>query len=182
MLKRLTAFIMLSLIVLSGACDTKSPAETFNNLAAALGFASDQAILTDLPSDSISTLVKAHNNEGKAVLINVWATWCAPCVEEFPDIVTLREKYKDQLEVIFISADFEEDRDRAVTFLKEQKVGWESYIKTGKDEPFIMALSESWTGALPFSKVYNSKGEVVEMWENKATYDTFEQAILKAIQ
>lgn len=182
MLKRLSIFFIFAIVIFTGACDTKTPAETFSDRADAKRVTADQAILTDLPSDRIASLVQAHNDEGKAVLINVWATWCGPCVEEFPDIVALREKYKDQLEVIFISADFEEDRERAITFLKEQNVQWETYFKTGKDEPFILALSESWTGALPFSKVYNPKGEVVDMWENKATYDTFEQAILKALK
>jgi thiol-disulfide isomerase/thioredoxin len=182
MLKHPSNFVILAIVMFVGACDTKTPSETFNDGATANSAISERAILTDLPSDSIASLVKAQNDMGKAVLINVWATWCGPCVEEFPDIVALREKYKDQLEVIFISADFEEDRARAITFLKEQNVQWETYFKTGKDEPFILALSESWTGALPFSKVYNPKGEVVDMWENKATYDTFEQAIFKAIK
>jgi len=187
MILKTSSFLVLAAFVFLTGCNTKTPSETLNGGTATTDKATTdkanvEAPLTDLPPDSIAHVVEAHNKEGKAVLINVWATWCGPCVEEFPDIVALREKYKDQLEVVFISADFEEDRERAVTFLKEQNVNWETYFKTGKDVPFILALSESWTGALPFSKVYNKKGEVVDRWENKASYETFEQTIQKAIQ
>ena len=43
----------------------------------------------------------------KAVLVNIWALWCEPCVKEFPTIIQLNNENED-LEVIFVSADFEE--------------------------------------------------------------------------
>jgi len=48
--------------------------------------------------------LSAHN--GKVVMLNIWATWCAPCAEEVPDFVDLYEKYKDQgLVVLGVSID-----------------------------------------------------------------------------
>lgn len=138
-------------------------------------------LLTDIASEEIETLIAKHNADGKVVLVNIWATWCGPCVEEFPDIVELKHKYKDQLEVVFISADFPEDRERALQFLKDQKVTWETYMKTGKDEPFINAISNDWSGALPFTKIYSKNGQITSYWENKASFETFETAILEAI-
>jgi thiol-disulfide isomerase/thioredoxin len=138
-------------------------------------------LLTDIASEEIETLIAKHNADGKVVLVNIWATWCGPCVEEFPDIVELKQKYKDQLEVVFISADFPEDRERALQFLKDQKVTWETYMKTGKDEPFINAISNDWSGALPFTKIYSKNGQITSYWENKASFETFETAILEAI-
>lgn len=138
-------------------------------------------LLTDIPSEEIDTIIAKHNADGKVVLVNIWATWCGPCVEEFPDIVELKHKYKDQLEVVFISADFPEDRERALQFLKDQKVTWETYMKTGKDEPFINAISSDWTGALPFTKIYSKDGQITSYWENKASFEMFENAILEAL-
>ena len=46
----------------------------------------------------------------KAVLLNVWSTWCVPCVEEFPMIVNLGKEIKD-LKVVFVSADFDDHID-----------------------------------------------------------------------
>jgi thiol-disulfide isomerase/thioredoxin len=138
-------------------------------------------LLTDMDSANFDSIVASYNAQGKAVLVNIWATWCGPCVEEFPHIVELQNKYADQLQVVFISADFTEDRERALEFLKEQNVTWETYFKTGKDEPFINAISTEWSGALPFTKIYNKNGEITSYWENKAEYDEFEKAILVAI-
>lgn len=139
-----------------------------------------QPKLVNLAADEIQPLINRYKGK-KAVLINVWATWCGPCVEEFPHIVTLGEKYSDRLKVIFISADFADDRQRAIQFLKEQGVTYTTYFKSGKDQPFIEALSEDWSGALPFTKLLAKDGTKVVSWENSADFDTFEKNILKTI-
>lgn len=137
-------------------------------------------LLQDVSGQEIQEIITSYQGD-KAVLVNVWATWCAPCIEEFPYIVDLKRKYSDDLQVIFVSADFPGQRERALEFLKEQNVDWTTYFKTGKDQPFIEALSESWSGALPFTKVLNKKGEVVTSWEQGAKYEKFERFIKKAI-
>ncbi len=172
--------LILSFTLLLGSCgaaSTPESSQSAQNVASSNG----TIVLTDLEPEQIADVVARHNAEGKAVLLNVWATWCGPCVEEFPDIVELKHKYQDQLAVVFISADFPEDRERAIEFLKEQKVDWETYLKLGKDEPFINALSSEWGGALPFTKIYSKNGEITAFWENKASYETFEKAILEAL-
>jgi thiol-disulfide isomerase/thioredoxin len=172
--------LFVTLLVLLGACGASSSSDS--SVSTQSASQTNGAIqLTDLAPEEIQDVVARYNAEGKAVLLNVWATWCSPCVEEFPDIVELKHKYDDQLAVLFISADFPEDRDRAIEFLRDQKVDWETYLKVGKDEPFINALSTEWGGALPFTKIYNKSGEIVTFWENKASFETFEKAILQAL-
>ena len=39
----------------------------------------------------------------KLLLINFWATWCPPCIKEIPDLLNLKKKYDDQIEIFFIS-------------------------------------------------------------------------------
>lgn len=141
---------------------------------------SDKELLKDISDDEIQDVISSYEGE-KAVLINVWATWCAPCRKEFPYIVDLQQKYENDLHVIFISADFPGQRDKALEFLQEQNVGWTTYFKTGKDQPFIEALSDEWSGALPFTKFLNEDGEVVASWEQGAEYEKFERFIKKAI-
>lgn len=140
----------------------------------------DDSLLQDVTGSELQDVVDSYQGE-KAVLINVWATWCAPCVEEFPHIVELQQNYEDELQVVFISADFPDSRDRALSFLKEQNVDWTTYFKTGKDQPFIEALSGEWSGALPFTKIINKEGKVVASWEQGADYEKFENNIKKAI-
>ncbi|MDZ7660185.1 TlpA disulfide reductase family protein [Fodinibius sp.] len=141
---------------------------------------SDKSLLKNASGDEIQKVINSYKGD-KAVLVNVWATWCAPCIEEFPYIVELQQKYEDELQVVFVSADFPGQRDKALEFLQEHNVDWTTYFKTGKDQPFIEALSDDWSGALPFTKVLNKEGEVVARWEQGAEYDKFERYIKKAI-
>ncbi len=140
----------------------------------------DGTLLKDVTGDQLQDIINSYKGD-KAVLVNIWATWCAPCVEEFPEIVKLQRNYSEELKVIFVSADFPDSRGRALTFLKEQGVDWTTYFKTGGDQEFIESLSDSWTGALPFSKIIGVNGEIVDSWEQSATYETFEKHVKTAI-
>lgn len=137
-------------------------------------------ILVDATADEINAKIAEYEGE-KPVLVNFWATWCAPCIEEFPYILKLHEKYEGQFKLIFVSGDFEEAREEAEAFLKKQGVDFETYFKVGNDNEFITTISNKWTGALPFTIVYNKAGEVSAQWEGKAEYETFESELLNVI-
>lgn len=145
-----------------------------------ISFASNDTLLKDITADQLEGVIKSYRGE-KVVLVNVWATWCAPCVEEFPEIVKLQRNYPDQLKVIFVSADFPAQREEAIQFLKKQNVDWTTYFKKGKDQEFIEAISSKWTGALPFTKIIDQKGNVVASWEQSADYEKFERHVKTAI-
>lgn len=114
----------------------------------------------------------------KVALVNVWATWCQPCVEEFPDLVRLRAAYADRgLELVLVSADFDDQQDGVVTFLRRQGVDFRSYLKDQKDEEFIDGLDPRWSGALPASFVVDGGGRIVDFWEGKKDYAALEAKI-----
>ena len=82
-----------------------------------------------IPVTAEDLIKKVYNFKGKkAVLVNVWALWCKPCVEEFP-MITKLQKEKNDLEIIFVSADFQEQFQDVLFFLNEHNVGPVSYIK-----------------------------------------------------
>ena len=117
----------------------------------------------------------------KAVLVNIWALWCEPCVKEFPTIIQLNNENED-LEVIFVSADFEEQFQEVKYFLKEQNAGSVSYIKRQKDELFINGLNPNWSGSLPFTIIYGKdSGLIIDYWEGKKSFSKFSEAINKAL-
>lgn len=148
-------------------------------LFSALSLSGDQN-LVDATADEILSKVAEHKGE-RPVLVNFWATWCAPCIEEFPYILQLKEKYEGEFALIFVSGDFQEAREEAEAFLKKQGVDFETYFKKGKDNEFITTISNEWTGALPFTIVYNKAGEVSASWEGKAEFETFESELLNVI-
>jgi len=113
---------------------------------------------------------------GKVVLLNVWATWCVPCIEEFPNLLKLRSTYAPRgLDVKFISIDQLQKSERAVqTFLKRMKIDFPTYIKSTKnDESFINALHPEWSGAVPATFVYDRSGKLVHTRIDAQTYEDF---------
>jgi len=133
-----------------------------------------------ITGDKLKEIV--HNFKGeRAVLVNVWALWCRPCVQEFPMIVKLDQEIKD-LEVIFVNADFKDQLKNINLFLNEHNIGQFSYIKEQKDEPFIEALHPSWSGSLPFTIVYGkNSSSIIDYWEGKKSESRFESAISRAL-
>lgn len=139
----------------------------------------------DHPEVKVVTVSELKNliddMKGKPLLINVWATWCAPCREEFPDLVKIANEYYDQIDVVGISVDFPEEIDsKIIPFLKKQNVYFKNYIiKVIEPEDFINLLNANWSGAIPATFIYDSNGEQIEYLIGKQSYEKFEKAVLK---
>ena len=118
----------------------------------------------------------------KAVLVNVWATWCGPCREEFPGLVRVAQKYNGQgLKTILVSADDTGDVAAVKKFLAEEGVDFPTYLKAEKDQAFIDGLDKQWTGALPATFIYDGSGKLHDFWEGGVTFSVFEQKVVEAM-
>jgi thiol-disulfide isomerase/thioredoxin len=107
----------------------------------------------------------------KLVVVNLWATWCIPCRQEFPHFVKLRQELQPRgVEVLFLSCDFSDEAAAAAAFLAEQRVTWRSYLKQGSDEALIEALNPAWSGTLPATFIYDAHGKQVAFWEGPIEY------------
>ena len=137
--------------------------------------------LQEATADDILTSVAQYKGE-KAVLVNYWATWCAPCVEEFPMVMELSKEYADEAVVLFVSGDWLDEKESALEFLEKHGVKGLSFIKNQKDNEFINGIHKNWSGALPFTIVYGkNSGNVVDSWEAKKPEARFVEALNKAI-
>lgn len=113
-----------------------------------------------------------------AVVVNLWATWCKPCVEEFPHLLRLRSEMAPRgVRVLLVSGDFPDEREQVVSFLKRQGVSFETYLKSGPDDAFIDGMDPRWSGALPATFVYDGEGRLRSFWEGGAPYARFEEAV-----
>jgi thiol-disulfide isomerase/thioredoxin len=101
--------------------------------------------------------------KGKVVVLNLWATWCSPCVEEFPHLVKLHHAYSSKgLTVVAASLDEPEDRGKVVEFIEKQKAGFPVYIRrSGDPEKFIDPVDKGWTGAVPTTYIFDRSGKRV---------------------
>ena len=124
--------------------------------------------------------------ESDAVLkvVNFWATWCAPCIEEFPYFIQLGKDLADQgVAVFFVSMDFEGEQPAVEAFLAEQGFSDRSYLRVGKDQEFITTIHEEWTGALPATFLYSRNGSLADFWQGTpGGYEALKERVLKALQ
>jgi thiol-disulfide isomerase/thioredoxin len=117
---------------------------------------------------------------GKVVLLNFWATWCDPCVEEFPDLVKIAGEFQPRgVEMIFVSIDEPENiAGKVEPFLKAQGVVFRTYVKDVKDdEAFINSIDAKWTGAIPATFIYDASGVLVKNFIAQQKYEIFAEAL-----
>jgi len=117
---------------------------------------------------------------GKVLLLNVWATWCIPCKEEFPDLIRLAEYYRDRnVEIVGLSVDFlDEVESRIKPFLMAQNVNFKVYVADFENQDkFINKLNSKWSGALPATFIFDAAGNQKVFLQGKQTYTEFKKRI-----
>lgn len=128
---------------------------------AKIAWAKEPVKLDTITAEGIKDLIK--NTSGKLRLINVWATWCGPCVTEFPELITMNRMYrKRDFEFISISADDPAKKDKALQFLQQQQASATNYIFNVDDKyKLIEAVDPKWQGALPYTLLVEPGGKIV---------------------
>lgn len=121
-----------------------------------------------------------ENRDGRPLFINFWATWCIPCVEEFPDIVKLANQYKD-VDFVGVSLDHpDEIKSKIQPFLKKMKAPFANYVAKFKDDQVLIdMINKNWNGAIPATAFYNSKGKQVSFIPKKMSYKELETELKK---
>lgn len=126
-----------------------------------------------------------EDNKGKVILVNFWATWCKPCVKEFPDLVRLYNNYKDMgFVVIFISLDISEEIDSKVKpFLQKNDVEFITYYNNFKQpEEIVNFIDKTWGGAIPATYIYDREGKRVVSIIGSRKYEQFEKELIKVLE
>ena len=116
-------------------------------------------------------------------VINFWATWCKPCVEELPYFEQMQEKYKDEnVQVILISLDFKRQLEKKLKpFLEKRKLQSEVVVLAdSKYNNWIDNVDEIWDGAIPVTLIYNTNKREFANYQF-ANYDELE-AVLKRVK
>ena len=108
-------------------------------------------------------------------LVHVWATWCDPCRDEFPELVKVMKNFQS-LEVLLISADDPAEKEAVDQFLTDHASPVSSLISTELSQKFIETLSPKWAGSLPATFIYKD-GKLVDEWEGQRTFEQYAERI-----
>jgi peroxiredoxin len=105
----------------------------------------------------------ARNDSDKLLLVNLWATWCGPCVAELPELVTMNRMYRKRpFQLITLSLDEPEKQDEALRALTENKVAATNYLVNVADrDAFAEALDKEWPGPIPYTLLIAPGGRVI---------------------
>jgi thiol-disulfide isomerase/thioredoxin len=122
---------------------------------------------------SLTQLQKRISNPDTVYVVNFWATWCKPCIEELPYFEKLRTTYKNQpLKILLVSMDFQSKLPAVKTFAAKHKLGSEVYLAARKsDQELIDAIDKEWSGALPGTLLVNRKKGIRIFKEQEFTYN-----------
>ena len=136
-------------------------------------WAEKQVELSEISTEGIKSLLKNEDSE-KLRLVNVWATWCGPCIIEYPDFIILQRMYGGRdFEFVSISADKLSQQDKALKFLQEKQSAVTNYIFNQEDKyALIEAIDEDWNGALPYTILVEPGGKAI--WKHQGEVDFLE--------
>lgn len=111
-------------------------------------------------------------------VVNFWATWCVPCVEELPYFEQLNEKYKnDKVKVLLVSLDMHKSvESRLIPFIKNKKLQSDVVMLRDPDaDTWIRKIDTTWSGALPATIIYNKDER--KFYEQSFTYSELEKEL-----
>ena len=112
----------------------------------------------EIKSVKITDLEKLIRESRKPMIINFWATWCMPCIEEIPYFEKLVAEHKDSIQLILVSLDFKEEFPKGILALV-QKRNFKSgiyWLDETRADYFCPRIDSSWSGSIPSSLFINN--------------------------
>lgn len=143
-------------------------------------WAKEKVTLSKLSLDSTKALLA--NNSKNFRLINLWATWCGPCVTEFPDFMAINHMYRlREFEMVTVSMDDTSRTDNVLNFLTKKQASTKNYILAGDKTQFINQIDKNWEGSLPYTVLIGPGGKVVYSKQGAIEPLELKQAIMNAM-
>lgn len=123
-------------------------------------WAAKEVSIEKLTPDGLADLLK--NNTDELLLVNFWATWCGPCIIEYPEFVTIQRMYGERdFQFVSISMDSPDQSDKALKFLKGKASALPNYIMDTEDKyEVIKVVGQDWDGSLPITLLIEPGGKV----------------------
>ncbi len=159
-------------------CSVKWAEKKDHQAEAAAEWAKEPVLLEMADESVIRELIK--NSSGKLRLVNVWATWCGPCVTEFPDLININRMYRGRdFEFINISADGPAQKNKVHNFLKAKQASGKNYLFSLDNKyKLIEAIDPNWQGALPYTILVEPGGKIIYARQGRVNVGAMKRQIV----
>jgi thiol-disulfide isomerase/thioredoxin len=131
---------------------------------------------------AVMKAIRENKDSGKVRLINVWATWCGPCITEFDELVEHHIRFRGrEFEMVTIAAEYPDMEPQVKEFLQKKHASMKNYIlaSENKDELYdALEDAKVWKGELPYTLIVNEKGEVVYRERGELSFLKMRRAIV----
>ena len=127
--------------------------------------------------------IRENKDSGKIRFINVWATWCGPCITEFDELVEHNLRFRIRgFEMVTIAAEFPDQEPQVRDFLEKKHASMKNYIfaSDSKDE-LQKALDPAWRGPLPYTLIVDEKGNAIYREMGSIDFLKMRRAIVPAL-
>lgn len=143
--------------------------------------AAEPVTLSLADTNALAALRKSDS--GKFRLVNFWATWCAPCVAEFDEFVTINRMYRHRdFEMVLVSLNRPDEEKQVLEFLKKRQASNKNLIFGSADRtPLINAFDPEWQGEVPLTVLLNPEGKIIYRESGSIDPLAVRRAILKAL-
>ena len=135
---------------------------------------SEKPVAVDMISQEGIQKLLQNDDSGKLRLVNLWATWCGPCIIEYPEFIALQRMYGARdFEFVSISADKPNQTDKVLQFLTDKESAVQNYLFDQEDKyALIEAIDPDWNGALPYTMLIEPGGKII--WKHQGEVDFYE--------
>jgi thiol-disulfide isomerase/thioredoxin len=134
--------------------------------------------------DALQALIASK--KGKVVVVDVWSTYCDPCMKEFPGLVGLHKKYGlEKVACISMCTNYsgigkpEDELAEPLKFLQKQGATFDNLLSTDADEALYKKLK---IGSVPCIFVYDADGKLAKLFDKETTYAEVEKVVTPLVK
>lgn len=135
------------------------------------------------PADTEALKALRRNGSGKFRLVTFWATWCAPCVAEFSEFITINRMYRHRdFELVSVSVNRPDEQMAVLDFLKKKEASCKNLIFASPErDKLINAFNPDWQGEVPYTVLLDPDGKVIYQESGSIDPLATKRAIVKAM-
>lgn len=135
-----------------------------------------------VPLTAAELNAKIKSADAKVTIVNLWATWCAPCKEEMPELVDLQKRFGPKgAELVLVSGDSKDDLKKAEAFLEQTGVKFQSYHLAEAPDQFMKEFEANWPAVVPTTMAFDMNGRRIGYWIGRVPVKELEAKVEGAL-